>query len=80
LITRPSGSCSGAGAGSLAAGAAIFGAAHLAAGWQWALLAGLAGLGYGLAYRRGGLGAAMLAHFLLNSLQFFLFTYPMRAA
>jgi|SRR5476649_165322 len=55
----------------------FFGLVHVGAGWQWALLAGLAGLGYGLAYRAGGLQAAVLTHLGLNLLHFGLFTYPM---
>jgi len=58
----------------------LFGLAHLGAGWQWVLLAGLAGIGYGLAYRFGGLGAAITTHFGLNLLHFGLFTYPMLAS
>lgn len=58
---------------------ALFGLAHMAAGWQWMLLAGMAGLGYGLAYRFGGLGAAMAAHLGLNVLHLMFFTYPMLA-
>lgn len=54
----------------------LFGLVHLGAGWQWVLLAGLAGVGYGLAYRFGGLGAAIATHFGLNLLHFGLFTYP----
>ena len=57
----------------------LFGLVHAGAGWQWVLLSGLAGLGYGLAYRFGGLGAAIATHFLLNLLHFALFTYPMLA-
>lgn len=57
----------------------LFGLVHLGAGWQWVLLAGLAGVGYGLAYRFGGLGAAIATHFGLNLLHFGLFTYPMLA-
>jgi membrane protease YdiL (CAAX protease family) len=57
----------------------IFGLAHAGAGWQWVLLAGLAGVGYGLAYRFGGLAAAIASHFGLNLLHFGLFTYPMLA-
>ncbi|MDT4871696.1 CPBP intramembrane metalloprotease [compost metagenome] len=57
----------------------VFGLAHLGAGWQWVLLSGLAGIGYGLAYRFGGLGAAIATHFGLNLLHFGLFTYPMLA-
>lgn len=55
----------------------IFGLAHAGAGWQWVVLASLAGVGYGLAYRFGGLGAAILSHFGLNLMHFGLFTYPM---
>ncbi|MBV7568968.1 CPBP family intramembrane glutamic endopeptidase [Pseudomonas sp. PDM27] len=57
----------------------IFGLAHAGAGWQWVLLASLAGIGYGLAYRFGGLTAAVATHFGLNLLHFSLFTYPMLA-
>ncbi len=57
----------------------LFGLVHAGAGWQWVLLSGLAGLGYGLAYRFGGLGAAIATHFGLNLLHFGLFTYPMLA-
>jgi hypothetical protein len=64
----------------LACSTVLFGLAHLAAGWRFALVAGLAGLGYGLAYRHGGIKAAVLVHFALNAVQFFLFTYPMLAA
>ncbi len=44
------------------------------------LLAGIAGVGYGMAYRHGGLAAAVLAHLGLNAAHYGLFTYPMRAA
>ncbi|WP_239501014.1 CPBP family intramembrane glutamic endopeptidase [Achromobacter insolitus] len=64
----------------LAVAAVLFGLAHYAGGWQWMLLAGLAGAAYGLAYRYGGLAAAVLAHLGLNAAHFGLFTYPMRAA
>ncbi|UMZ13979.1 CPBP family intramembrane metalloprotease [Pseudomonas sp. MPFS] len=63
----------------LLASALLFGLAHLGAGWQWTLLASVAGIGYGLAYRFGGLGAALATHFGLNLLHFGLFTYPMLA-
>lgn len=64
----------------LAVAAALFGLAHYAGGWQWMLLAALAGAAYGAAYRHGGLAAAVLAHLGLNAAHFGLFTYPMRAA
>lgn len=57
--------------------ALLFGLAHVAGGWQWVLLATLAGVGYGQAYQRGGLPASIAAHFLLNLAHFGLFTYPM---
>jgi len=60
--------------------ALLFGLVHLGAGWQWTLLATIAGLGYGLEYRFGGLGAAIVTHFGLNLLHFGLFTYPMLAS
>ncbi|MGE7958320.1 CPBP family intramembrane glutamic endopeptidase [Pseudomonas sp. NPDC089530] len=59
--------------------ALLFGLVHVGAGWQWWLLASIAGVGYGLAYRFGGLGAAIATHFGLNLLHFGLFTYPMLA-
>jgi len=55
----------------------IFGVSHLGAGWQWMLLAAMAGVGYGIAYRFGGLPAAVITHFGLNLVHFSLFTYPM---
>lgn len=63
----------------LLAAALLFGLAHLGSGWQWFYLASLAGIGYGLAYRHGGLLAAVLCHFLFNLVHFTLFTYPMLA-
>ncbi|CAM4054676.1 CAAX amino terminal protease [Pseudomonas reidholzensis] len=59
--------------------ALLFGLAHLGGGWQWALVAGLAGIGYGLAYRYGGLGAAVSCHFGINLVHFAGFSYPMLA-
>jgi membrane protease YdiL (CAAX protease family) len=61
----------------IALASVVFGLAHLGAGWQWVLLAGTAGIGYGVAYRLGGLTAAVLTHFGLNLVHFSLFTYPM---
>jgi membrane protease YdiL (CAAX protease family) len=57
--------------------AALFGLAHVSGGWQWVVVGSIAGIGYGLAYRHGGLQASVLAHFGLNAMHFFLFTYPM---
>lgn len=57
--------------------AILFGLSHLGSGWQWILLASLAGVGYGIAYRFGGLQAAVVSHFGLNLVHFGLFTYPM---
>jgi uncharacterized protein len=56
----------------------FFGLMHLPdGGWLWVGFSAVAGLGYGLAYRFGGLRAAVLAHFALNATHFLLFTYPM---
>jgi uncharacterized protein len=63
----------------LCVAALIFGLAHLAGGWKLVILAGLAGLGYGIAYRHGGLQAAVLTHFGLNLIHLGVFTYPMLA-
>ncbi|WP_408276713.1 CPBP family intramembrane glutamic endopeptidase [Paraburkholderia sediminicola] len=54
----------------------LFGLTHYQGGAALVLLAALSGVGYGLAYRAGGLQAAMLTHFGLNLAQFALFTYP----
>ena len=59
--------------------ALLFGLAHVGGGWPWVALATLAGAGYGLAWRHGGLPAALLAHFGLNLAHFALFTYPLKA-
>ncbi|MEE1923709.1 CPBP family intramembrane glutamic endopeptidase [Pseudomonas sp. 148P] len=59
--------------------ALLFGLAHVGGGWPWVALATLAGVGYGLAWRHGGLPAALLAHFGLNLAHFVLFTYPLKA-
>jgi membrane protease YdiL (CAAX protease family) len=63
----------------LLAAAVLFGLAHLGAGWQWVYLASLAGIGYGLAYRYGGVAAAVLCHFGVNLAHFALLSYPMLA-
>lgn len=60
----------------LCAAAVLFGLVHISGGWPWLLVGTVAGIGYGLAYRFGGLQAAVLAHFGLNAMHFFLFTYP----
>ncbi|MEX2375583.1 MAG: type II CAAX endopeptidase family protein [Dehalococcoidia bacterium] len=60
--------------------AALFGLAHLAGGVGYVIVAGVAGVGYGLAYRHGGLQASAMAHFGLNLVHFSLFTYPMLAS
>lgn len=57
--------------------ALVFGLAHLAGGLAMVAFASLAGLAYGLAYRRHGLWAATGLHFGLNALHFALLSYPM---
>ena len=57
--------------------ALLFGLAHLGGGWQYALLASVAGAGYAAVYQRTGrLEMAILAHFTVNAVHFLLFTYP----
>lgn len=59
------------------AASVLFGAAHLGGGWQAAMLATLAGLGYGYVYRSTkSIEAAILTHFAVNAVHFIGFTYP----
>lgn len=66
-------------AAALMIGACLFGLAHYASGPMMMAVSTLSGIGYGLAYRAGGLRAATLAHMILNLGHFTLFTYPMIA-
>ncbi|WP_212653880.1 CPBP family intramembrane glutamic endopeptidase [Marinomonas sp. CT5] len=60
--------------------ALIFALVHIAAGIEYALVAGVAGLGYSyLFYRTKRIEWSILCHFILNVTHFFLFTYPMLA-
>jgi membrane protease YdiL (CAAX protease family) len=64
-------------AGAVVVSAVLFGLAHLAGGWQYVLLATLAGAGYAIVYRlTARLEMAILTHFALNAVHFLLFTYP----
>ena len=55
----------------------LFGAVHFAGGWQYVLLATVAGVGYGYVFiRTGRIEMAMLAHFAMNAVHFLLFAYP----
>jgi membrane protease YdiL (CAAX protease family) len=64
---------------SIGISAALFGLAHFSAGGEMVLLAAVAGVGYGIAWRTGGIGSSILCHFGLNLLHFTLFTYPLSA-
>lgn len=55
----------------------LFAVVHTTGGWPLMLLAFIAGLGYGVAYNKGGIMAAVFTHFGFNLLHFLLFTYPM---
>lgn len=57
----------------------LFSASHLGQPAVMYLLDVIAGVFYGVAYRRGGLMAAISAHATLNLLHFFLMTYPFLA-
>ncbi|MEK1904870.1 MAG: type II CAAX endopeptidase family protein [Pseudomonas sp.] len=62
-------------------GAALFGAAHLPFSPLFAVVAALAGLGYGLAFHLSGrLWPALLLHGAVNLLHFVLLSYPLRVA
>ncbi|WP_426167987.1 CPBP family intramembrane glutamic endopeptidase [Pseudoduganella sp. R-34] len=55
----------------------VFGAAHLGGGWQFGVLASLAGLGYAVLYSRTKrIEIPIAAHFVLNLVHFVAFTYP----
>lgn len=55
----------------------LFGLTHAAGGWRVILLATLAGLGYGYAYRSTQrIEAAIATHFIVNAVQFLALTYP----
>lgn len=69
----------GATAIAIGASALAFGVLHYGAGPIMVLLAALAGVAYGTAYRYGGLLASMIAHFGLNTCHILLFTYPLLA-
>lgn len=57
--------------------ALLFGLAHLGGGPLYALMAGVAGLGYATVYARTArVEAAVLTHFALNAVHFLAFTYP----
>lgn len=60
------------------AAAVVFGLAHAPGGLAWAVTAGLAGVGYGWAYHRGGLLAAVAVHFAVNLTYFAGFTLAAR--
>jgi len=54
-----------------------FGLVHYQGGWSYVFLASIAGVFYGLAYRKGGhVGFPILLHFSVNLLHLLLFTYP----
>jgi len=60
--------------------ALLFGLAYHRGGMVWISLATVAGIGYGLAWRAGGLRSAVATHFGLNLIHFSLFTYPILAS
>ena len=70
-----------AGLVALFAAAAAFGLAHMGGGIRYAVLAMLAGIGYGAAYHvTQRVEASMLVHFSLNLVHLTLFTYPFVAS
>ena len=63
----------------IVAAALLFSASHLGQPMVMYPLDLIAGVFYGVAYRRGGLVAAITAHATLNLVHFFLMTYPFLA-
>lgn len=62
---------------SLTVSSLLFGSAHYAGGLRYIVLATMAGLGYGLVYKRTQhIEASVLTHFSVNSIHFLFFTYP----
>lgn len=60
--------------------AIAFGLLHYPGGFEYILLATMAGIGYGAVYvHTGRIEAAIFTHFTVNLIHFFLFTYPMLA-
>jgi len=57
--------------------ALIFAVIHTTGGWPLVLMDFIAGLGYGVAYHKGGIMASVFMHFCFNLIHFLLFTYPM---
>lgn len=56
----------------------LFGLAHFAGGWQYMMVATLAGAVYGAVYlKTGRLTLAILAHFIVNLCHLAIFTYPL---
>src|SRR5450830_1326152 len=63
--------------GALLIASVLFGLTHAAGGWRVILLATIAGLGYGVAYRHiKSIEAAIATHFIVNAVQFLALTYP----
>lgn len=61
----------------IALAAVLFGIVHAGGGATYVALATVAGAGYGWIYlRTGRIEASILAHFTVNTVHFFLFTYP----
>jgi len=59
--------------------ALLFGAAHIPFSLQFAAVAAVAGIGYGLAFHvTGRLSVAIALHGLVNLLHFTLLSYPLR--
>ncbi|VAW83637.1 hypothetical protein MNBD_GAMMA16-2069 [hydrothermal vent metagenome] len=55
----------------------LFGVAHIAGGWEYVVLATIAGIGYGWVYMKTQrIEYSILAHFMLNVTHFTLLTYP----
>ena len=60
--------------------AIVFALAHGGGGFTYVVLVFFAGCGYGVAYKWGGIEAAIGTHFIVNLVHFLFFTYPRLAS
>ncbi len=76
-LQRRFGGTGGATAAAIVIAAALFGMAHAGGGTAYVALAGVAGAGYGWIYAgTRSFAAVALAHYGVNAIHFFCFTYP----
>jgi hypothetical protein len=76
-IQRWLGGTGGATVAAIVTAGTLFGLAHIAGGFSYVVLATAAGIGYGWIYASTrSIGAAVIAHAMLNTVHFVFFSYP----